>query len=587
MQSKRAQTVASVIGLLLACSVVLIIVLQMKSVALAGDFRAKPWFPLVNLNHNGFHAWRLDSLSRVAAHFLPSYNFAERPLIGICILVLGTFIFAVRSSAIKPTWRSSPSITAAAAPMLILLILGLDPVVIGCVAWIPLLAVCSHLTMTSKHHAASVLALTLVSIQAALSSNQAGFVGATTAMWLAYLLALSTQGGAQRVAVTCILTLGPAIVVTLTAPTAEMPSYPRSAHVLPFDGAYGTLRPLLGPAYPFDTLDRVALRLDYGTRSLALLFLSTLAFWFRKLHQTPVARYTGKVGFVLALMATLNTCLPEPWATISPLPSLGRLLPWGTTYSITSIALGLSAWLSVASLMLTLGSMSLIPLSLCVLYVSLYGSTAVLNPVLRGTGAATDETLRPLILSPSAAIFRTLVESGLDINQQLDAIRQAARIPAKDGRELGALIEMQSAHTRAASEQLQTAEGAWRWSTRTGSQRGDEVLTVRLNEPLNVRGIELDPGTFFTDYPRGLRITGGSCDPSAAHLLAHFPVWQGSLHVLQRGIPYYAPRNEVRVVFPEPATVSCLFVHQTAQATFDWSVSRVRLLLANGTQGYN
>lgn len=577
--SNTTQVLATSLGLLLAVSAVLLVVSLMESVALAGDFRNKSWFPLVNLNYNGFHTWRLDSLTQIAANLFPNYNFAERPFVGAVVLVLGTFTFMMRSSSLKPAWYWAPYVAAAAAPILTLIILGLDPVVIGCVAWIPLLAACAHLTITSERNALPLLCITLVSMQAALSSNQAGFIGAATAMWLAYLLALSSQGGAQRVAITCLLTLGPAIVVTLTAPIAEMPSYPKSAHVLPFDGSHDTLRPLLGPAYPFDTLDRIALRLDYGTRSVALLFLSALAFWVRKLHQTPVARYTGKVGFALALVATLNTCLPEPWATISPLPSLARLLPWGTTYSITSVALGLSAWLTVTSLMLTLGALSLIPCGLCVVWVALYGSAAILNPILRRTGSVDDEKLRPLILSPSAAIFRSLAESDLDINQQLDSIRQADRIPKKDSRELGFQIEMHPVASQAALEQAKATESTWRWSTRTGSQRGDEVLTVRLNSPREVRGIELDPGEYFTDYPRGLRVTGGACDKSKAALIANFPVWQGSLHVLHRGVPFYAPRNEVRVVFPEPKTVSCIFVHQTAQASFDWSVSRVRLMI--------
>ncbi len=209
----------------------------------------------------------------------------------------------------------------------------------------------------------------------------------------------------------------------------------------------------------------------------------------------------------------------------------------------------------------------------------MYGSTAILNPILRTTGVVTDEKLRPLVLSPSAAIFRSMAESGLNITQQVDSIREAARIPEKESRELGLQIDMQPVASRAALEQAQATESAWRWSTRTGAQRGNEVLTVRLNTPREVRGIELDPGSYFTDYPRGLRITGGACDQANAAPIADFPLWQGSLHVIQKGIPYYSPANEVRVVFPAPKTVSCIFVHQTAKASFDWSVSRVRLLI--------
>jgi hypothetical protein len=145
---------------------------------------------------------------------------------------------------------------------------------------------------------------------------------------------------------------------------------------------------------------------------------------------------------------------------------------------------------------------------------------------------------------------------------------------------LGAQVEIHPAPDLNQTPNTQT-DTTWRWSTHTGSQRGDEVLTIKLQAPAEMRGIELDPGPYFTDYPRGLRIHAGACDQSTAPVIADYPVWQGSLHILHRGVPYFSPRNDVKIIFPAPVIAQCVFVHQTGKAQFDWSVSRIRIIRGN------
>lgn len=553
---------------------------QFDSTVLAGDYRNSTWFPVVNLNHNAFHSWRLDHATMLAAWLFPDWNFAERPVIGVMTLLLGTYVFLRRCDVHgSSAWVGSPWLGAVISLGFILLITGLDPVVIGAVAWLPFIALCAYEAMTSSHARFWLLALLLVSLESAYSSNQAALLSAGTALWLTYLMALSAPSTHRRIGVACSIALVPALIATVSAPVADLPSYPKSAHVLPYDGLYATLRPLLGPAYPFDILDRAAMRSLYGAGSVLLLMLAIVAWWTRRRHQTAVARYTAKVGLVLALLALLSTCLPEPWATISPLPSLSRIVPWGTSYSVTSIALGLSAWMTVTSLVLNTAALSLIPLTAAALALTSLGSPHVVSPLLRKEGLVNDERLRPLILTPSAAIFRTFAESHLDISKQLDTVRAASRITGKDIREFNADVEVYPPPSPEVLEIARATESVWRWSSRTGSQRGNELLTVRFKAPTEIRGIELDPGPFSSDYPRGLTIAGGPCERSEAPVLAEYPLWQGSLHVLPRGIPYYAPRNEVRVILQAPTQVSCLFIYQTAKAPFDWSVSRVKVIL--------
>jgi hypothetical protein len=108
---------------------------------------------------------------------------------------------------------------------------------------------------------------------------------------------------------------------------------------------------------------------------------------------------------------------------------------------------------------------------------------------------------------------------------------------------------------------------------------GNELLTVRFPQRTSLRGVELDPGSYATDYPRGLRIAGGEClKPREAKVLHESPIWQGPIELTARGIPYLAARNKVRIVFTEVASVECLFVRQTAQAPFDWSIASIRVI---------
>lgn len=565
--------------LLIGTLVLGLVVKQFDSVALSGDIQDSSWFTLVNLNHNAFHSWRLEPISRLCDELFPQLNFKERPIPGIVTLLIGTILFFRASDGVRATW--SP-IFALGTPLVVfftLITIGLDPLVFGAISWVPFLAVVSKKALNSAGSPLLLSILALVSIENAFSANQTSLVGSACALWIAYLMAKSNPLGVRNLNLVSLIIIVPAIYTTLTCPMAEAPKYPTSAHVIQYDGSQGNIRPLIGPAYPFESIDRAGMRREYGDRSLALLTISVFSWWVRRRHQTSVARYTAKVAMVMALLATLNAILPESIALISPLPSLSRLIPWGTTYSITSVALGLSAWMTGTTLLLNMRHFSFIPLFITLTVILLFCSPNIVQPILRKGGLISDPELRALILSPSATIFRSLVSTGTDVKNWIDNVKAVTKIRARDCIDLGAKIKISPAPSPQVLDAAKLSETHWRWSTRTGTQRGDEVLTIQFNNPIEIRGLELDPGSYFTDYPRGLKITGGSCDSSTTLAeIANYPVWQGALKVTYRGLPYYTPRNDVRIVFSAPQTVQCLFVQQTGQAPFDWSISRVRVL---------
>jgi hypothetical protein len=567
------------VTLVISIAMLGVIIAGMDSVALSGDTQASTWFSLVNLNHNAFHSWRLEPISKICTLIWPGFNFAERPIPGILTLLVGTLLFFRASDGQRFTWSVIFSLGAPITILFLLITTGLDPVVIGAIACLPLLTVIASKVIAASKPRLILLALLLAaSVENALSANQAALVSAASALWIAYLLTKSRARAAINLSLTSIVILTPAIFVTITAPIAEAPKYPASAHVIQYDGSQGNIRPLIGQAYQFEAIDRTAMRDEYGGRALTLLSISIFSWWTRRRHQTPVARYTAKVAMVMALLATLNSALPESVALISPLPSLSRLIPWGTTYSITSVALGLSAWMTGVTLILNNRLISFIPLAIGPAIMLAFCSPNIIHPSIRKSGLISDPIYRELVLSPSANIFRNLIESGENIPSWIEGVKTASKLKARDSAELGASIEISPAPSTEVIEAAKKSETNWRWSTRTGMQRGDELLTIRFEAATVVNGVELDPGQYFTDYPRGLRITGGSCDQNTAEEIVDYPIWQGSLRVTYRGLPYYTPRNQVKVIFSSPRTVQCIFVRQTGKAPFDWSISRVRVM---------
>jgi hypothetical protein len=116
-----------------------------------------------------------------------------------------------------------------------------------------------------------------------------------------------------------------------------------------------------------------------------------------------------------------------------------------------------------------------------------------------------------------------------------------------------------------------------RWSTQRGGQHGDERIEISFSKPTTVSGIELDTGTFTTDFPRGLTVVGtnGSSNPTRCH--AEFPSWQGSIARTPSGHPYFTGQHEVRIIFPEPCLLTTLSLKQTGSAPFDWSIAEIRI----------
>ncbi len=552
-----------------------------SSVLMDGD-PALGWFNMVNLHHNAFHSWRFGNIKQFALKFLPIELVAERSLGTISIMLVG-MVFLVRSSG----WQQRGIIVTAVAsfvPVLaVLLTVGIDPLIFGALCWLPVMVITARHVLANPNSLLAWLCLAAVSVENSFCANQVATISALYALWLttAFQRTSNQQDakGVDEYGWLCAVLLLPALLTTIIAPMPFLPQYPKSAHISIFETVQGYLKPLIGPAYLFDVINRRAVKELFGFSSHLLLALSGGLLLLAKIRLNLLLRKVTLLSLGLALLATLDTGLSEDLAMIAPLASISRLLPWATTFSLTSIALALSAFGLGYVIAMNHCPRSYIIAAIAGAALSIHGAGELYYPYLRTSGLVNDQNLARILRTPSAGLVRTLALTDPHIIDSISAIEELSKLPSIDIRSLHGEVSIEPAPNPEALATARQLEKAFRWSTRTGSQRGNELLTLRFLQRTSLRGVELDPGAYATDYPRGLSISGGECaKPGEAKLIFEAPIWQGPLEVTSRGIPYLAARNKVRVLFPEAASVECLFVRQTAKAPFDWSIASIRVI---------
>lgn len=559
---------------ILLCSLVTLLIpgrFMEPLVLVCGDPSAG-WFPVVNLNHNAYFNWRVDHISRLFIQlFAPIYS-ADKPLFRLIILFVGTLLVTRRLAK----QNSLLLIPLSLIPVLLVLAaVGINPLVAGSLAWMPLLAfICSILLTKINPRLWWFLAVAAIT-EHCLSANQA----APLTTVFAFLLALLVNEvhdrptiSRQRMTLVASLIFIPVLVTVTTTPMPDLPDYPRSGRVVPDDGVEGLLRPLVGLSYPFESIHRADVRALYDTVAVYLLILSGLSLVITRFGRSNTYNKLAVWSSALALGSFLDTSIPEEWSNIAPIASISRLLPWGTHYCLTAICLGLAAWLLgmvwIAQTRKRVG----IALAAAALFSIFQTSPARYHPFLSRYASTSDSELRKILCSPSSAVIRHFAYQHPNLMDDLAEMKKKARQPSIDITSAVATITMTPASAPPATEQY------WRWSSRRGRQLGDEVLTVAFHQPIILRGIELDSGTYFTDFPRGVEILGGPCNQSRAKVLFSVSSWQGSLAFTPHGYPYLSARSTVKALFNNEEEVSCIFVRQTSKALVDWSVSRVRMI---------
>lgn len=557
--------------------------------SLGSDPRA--WFPLVNVHFNAYHMWRIDHVAGLFSKALPTWGAYTFIPLYLSLLCMGTYRIVRSLSHTCPTSPLTSWFVSIGATLVVLAITGPDAVALSSLAWLPLLSVSVAVLATVLRAglalgAAPLWLLSLfIAVEASMGANQLAPLVALAACFVGLTIIPQDDHKPlpQRgLCLILVLVCGPALYASLTSPPAPFPDYPHLAHLVPDDGLVGIIRPLIGNDYPLQIVDRGAVQGMYVGPSLVLGLLALCCFFMVRGRTGTAPRILLISACCIAAAAFLDTALPERFAVIAPLMSASRILPWGTSISLTPWALGFGAWLLCVgagiSLHSTVRVLSGLAVTFCACMVT---QSAWRNPPWpKETIAAAleDESLRRVAISPSLGTIWAFERSTTGFLKNLETFKALAQQKMQTISSSEATLETSPLGNGRTLDRVADRSAHTRWTSNRSQQVGDEVLTFRFSHPTPTRGLELDPGEYSTDFPRGLTVRGGPCREEEARQLAYFPSWQGALSFTTDGFPYFSGQSDVRMLFGKEESVECIFVRQTSAAPFAWSVAEARML---------
>jgi hypothetical protein len=535
------------------------------------------WTPTVNLETNQYLMWRSDGLSRLFAPLLPIREPLKPVLMSILTLLFGTcLICRVTCTSIgrTPRWGWIVGVI----PVLITLgVTGADSVLLGALAWVPLLSLLLSAIFLVGRAGLLRAALPLIAISGAVSLTCATSANhlAPVAALCAVLFAQRLQGeaGALPASPSSLLGIGiailPALVMVTNIPAAPFPDYPQLAHVVPDDGLPGIVRPLIGIDYPIQVLDRAMIKSSFSLLSVAVVVLSLLALAVSGMSSALT------LACILGLLGALDTVLPEPSAQISPIGALSRLIPWGNTVAYTPYLVAFGAWLLAVTVITTSKHLVAIPVVLTLLIVAQASQTRGYPYDLRrySYDSVTE-------ISPSAAVVKHIAQAiSADSSEMLKRpLLQGFTPSAQSLGKFSASLKTSVNPLQGALAAVTDGDPATRWTTGQSAQHGEEIVQITFDTPTMVGGIELDTGNFTTDFPRGLEVTSTNATQDSTTCSASFPSWQGSVTRTPKGSLYFTGQHEVQVIFPAPCLLKSISIKQTGTAIFDWSIAEIKIL---------
>ncbi len=557
--------------------------------SLGNDSRA--WFPVVNTHFNAYHMWRIDHVAGLFSKALSTWSAHTFIPLSLAILCFGTYRVVRSLSYACPTPPLTIWLVSMGTTLTVAAIVGPDAVALSSLAWVPLLSVSVAVLATVLRAglalgAAPLWLLSLfISVETSIAANQLAPLAALAACFVGLtILEPDPRSPLPQRGLYLILVLicGPALYASFSAPPAPFPDYPHLAHLVPDDGLVGIIRPLVGLDYPLQIVDRSALQELYVSPSIVLATLASFCLLLARGRGAEASRplLLGACG--IGAVACLDTALPEQFAVIAPLMSTSRLLPWGTSISLTPWALGLGAWL----LCIGFGTLLQSPVRIFVGFAVALSTCAATQSAWRipafsqETMAAIreDDSLRRVAISPSFGVIRAFERSNPGFLANLETFKTLAQQEMRSILPSEATVETTPVGNGRTLDRVGDGSAHTRWTSNRSQQVGDELFTFRFARPTPVRGLELDPGEYATDFPRGLTVRGGQCREEEARQLAYFPSWQGALSFTADGFPYFSGQGDVRVLFGKEELVECIFVRQTSTAPFAWSVAEVRMI---------
>lgn len=509
------------------------------------------WGSALQLGSNTFFSWRDDIFGLALKPFLNSIDPAQTSsFLGLIrAAIFSSLLFGLSNSG-----RIRAFLIALFLPAVLAVLFGFNSPYMQALVFSPILLLALRL-LGGKNPDLAASGLFFASLLVAASGNQLGLPIVICAVF-----ASNDWHGLSRndKFAAALLALMPPLAMAAWAPPPPFPGYPWDGHVVPSSGASFAIYPALGSQAPIAIINRLFEKSFYLLAGLPLALLAAIEIWKSKKIAAGAA-----VALFLALSIILDCALPEDFSQIMPLQVISRVLPGAYFTPILGAAL-VSALFSLMTSESPRTSLWLgFPLMIA----------AVLGPIFFPASTEYIET------SPSNYI---LSKEGASMKDRVKLTQDAElKNPAELHADISASSDQPEAPVRAAADD----DYGTRWSTMTASQAGGEWVRIKFSRPEPIDVIDLSPGNFETDFPRGLRIdcAGESGDNAQFKNIYQADSWQGGLALTKDDFPYYLPQKRVRVILPRTEQCLLLQIEQTgASSDFDWSIAEIKIGAISG-----
>ena len=346
-------------------------------------------------------------------------------------------------------------------------------------------------------------------------------------------------------------------------PAPDFPDYPELAHLVPDDNLEGIVQPRYGPSHPLAVIDRSYLKEKYSRVTGMLLVLISLSAVAFKGRFGSFGADLNRGAILLTLLVFADAVLFESFSQIMPLETLARVLPHQSYLPLAPLVFALSIFLYFLALC---SADKLWVIGLSSLLIASFPLVEERSELLSEFEKSSGPSLEKFLVSPS---FRLIAERGSYILKRRNLVERSTFEAAAKYLQNASFSKAgsKSAYERIADGKLNT-----RWSPGSGRQTGDNWLYLRFKKEELLFGLELSPGTFTSDYPRGLRVSQPTACPSELERainpqdlrsIVDFASWQGSVAYTDQGFPYYSAQDKVEILFASMVAAECLYIEQT------------------------
>jgi hypothetical protein len=544
-------------------------------------------FPLVHFASNAYMSWDFPP-------FVPQLlKWGGYPLYAALLLVIGAVGASCWLRRRMDEGCIHPELLLILFQLLLLQCFGIDIVVFSFLACLPwqMLAIDALLDRENEGQGGYLL-LAASSLLCCLLCHQLALLCSVAAFSVS-LLERPVPEHCSRF--TCLFTTVFLIdfAALLFYPTPLFPQYPSRGHLVPSYGVVDGLQPLAGDAPRLNCIDRQFLRSALAWPSVVLASLALLVWVLESVYSgkpTELLRHKARrralpaAAFLLAAAAWLDSSMiPADWSQLAPLQSAARIFPGWYFFPLAIIVLAVGGFFLVCAAACELRA----KICFAVVSVLLLVTGAFRQPFFRTAADASfwtnilthDEprqlAFRPFLTSPSYYLLR---EFGLDVLRDAEERRAIQYLPVAQFP-----VSLSSSAGPVNIADISDGDGSTRWSSGGGGQSGDEWLKLAFPAATVVRGLRLETGRFYTDFPRGLKIfAAADCEAvegeQGARVLYERRANEGEILYTEDGFPYFGTQYDISVPLLHADPLRCLVIRQIgADANFQWSVSELEL----------